>query len=116
MDLTDLSLLVGVALGGLITVVITWLNDRTAIRREDARWEHERIRDKDARDHEQQLQIDEHRRHAYATFIQTWRNAWNRIILVNSSEALSNKQSLLDPIWESLALVQIYGSKDAAAK
>ena len=117
MDLTEWSLLFfGVALGGLITMLVTWSTNRTATRREDARWERERIRDKDARDHEQQLLTYEHRRHAYAEFIQTWRDSWNRIILVDPADPLSSKQSLVDPIWESLSLVQIYGSQAAAEK
>ena len=116
MDLTEWSPLFGVALGGLITMLVTWSANRTTPQREDARWERERIRDQDARDYEQQLQTYDHRRHAYAEFIQTWRDSWNRIILVDPADTLSNKQSLLDPIWESLALVQIYGSQAAAEK
>src|SRR5690349_15228169 len=116
MDLSEWSLLLGVVLGGLITMLVAWSANRTAIQREDARWERERIRDQEARDHERQLLTYEHRRHAYAKFIQTWRDSWNRIILVDPADALANKQSLLDPIWESLALVQIYGSQAAAEK
>src|SRR5690349_17350406 len=116
MDLTEWSPLFGVALGGLITMLVTWSTNRTTLRREDARWERERLRDQATRDHEQQLLTHEHRRHAYAEFIQTWRDSWNRIILIDPAETLTNKQSLLDPIWESLALVQIYGSQAAAEK
>jgi hypothetical protein len=116
MNLTEWSPLFGVALGGLITMLVTWFANRTATEREDARWELARIRDQDARDHEQRLLTYEHRRHAYAEFIQTWRDSWNRIILIDPADTLTNKQSLLAPIWESLALVQIYGSQAAAEK
>jgi|SRR4051812_44531169 hypothetical protein len=116
MDLTEWQGLAGVVLGGLIAVLVTWSASRTATWREDARWERERIRAKEARDHEQQLLTYEHRRHAYAEFIQTWRASWNQVILVDPSKPLSNKQTLLDPIWDSLSLVQIYGSKEAADK
>jgi|tagenome__1003787_1003787.scaffolds.fasta_scaffold20757532_2 hypothetical protein len=97
--------LFGVIVGSLISAGTTWVAQRNANQRDDARWERE-----------QRNRTYEHRRQAYADFIGAWRSELHEVLSRKRSEGAQLHPDLLDPVWDSLAAVEIYGTEEARTK
>jgi hypothetical protein len=116
MDLTQWSPLAGVVLGGLISSAVTWLNNRNAGKRDDARWERERSRDRETQVLEQQLLTYDHRRAAYAGFLEAWTTMAEAVTLRHIKGGEPPRDQDLKPVREQRALVQLYGRQQAVER
>lgn len=106
-----------VALLGFGSVLFTQL---IANHREDVRWHREREREKATWAREDAVRSYQHRREAYVDFVRTFREQWNSILSIITEEEDDARPpgkrpyDYLDPSYNQLAGIEIFGTKEAA--
>lgn len=108
-----LTALIGVT-GTLAGVLLTQLN---ANRQEGKRSEREQQREESRRADEAVAQTFEHRRDAYADFMQEWHSYFSRIVdwqITGEWDRMPEPpEDYLNPLWNKLLVVQMYGTSAA---
>jgi hypothetical protein len=103
-----------VAVFGLAGVLVT---QSLATRREDARWERERARERDRWAREDTARSYDHRRDAYMAFFKTYNERWNALETAWISSGVVNEppEDFLAALYDLASEVEIFGTREAAS-